>query len=96
MFKNIWDKFRNLFDDTEVKDIAEIRTTAMNRYHKLFSVVNNADSLAKLLSVRKEIRSFQQYLIENHEEYWGRNLVVGLNKCWVSRYEYWKRKTRGT
>ena len=95
MFKNIWDKIRNFFDNNNLKDIAEVRATAMNRYHKIFSVVNNANSLSKLLSARKEIRSFQQYLIENHEEYWGRNLVVGLNKFWVSRYEYWKRKTRG-
>jgi 3-methyladenine DNA glycosylase Tag len=95
MFKKFWDKLCNLFNDSNLKDIAEIRITATNRYHKIFSVINNANSLAKLLSVRKEIRSFQQYLIENHEEYWGRNLIIGLNKFWVSRYEYWKRKTRG-
>ena len=95
MFKKFWDTIRNLFDGNKLKDIAEIRATAMDRYHRIFSVVRKADSLSKLLSARKEIRSFQQYLIENHEEYWGRKLVIDLNKFWMSKYEYWKRKTRG-
>lgn len=95
MFKKIWDNIRDWFGDTRVKEIAEVRAFAKAEYHRLAVMVRSANSLAKLLVVRKEIREFQQYLITNQEEYWGRTLVIDLNKFWTAKYEYWKMKTRG-
>lgn len=68
---------------------------AMEEYRSTFEAIRSSQSLAALLDSRKKIRKFQQYLIENQIELWGRQLVVDLNRYWAVKYDYWKKKTRG-
>ncbi len=75
--------------------VSVLHKQAMEEYRDTFEAIRSSVSLAALLDSRKKIRKFQQYLIENKIEHWGRQLIIDLNRYWTVKYEYWKKKTRG-
>jgi hypothetical protein len=96
MLDKILDTIRNFFKDESPSISSSIRHKhAMEEYRDTFEAIRSSRSLAALLESRKRIRKFQQHLIENEIELWGRQLVVDLNKYWAVKYDYWKKKTRG-
>lgn len=94
MFKTIWDSIRNYFVPIERTSVATQRDISMEKYRTLANKISSARSLAQLLDTRKELRAFQQHLIEHNLELWGRQLVIDLNRFWTAKFEYWKKKTR--
>ena len=96
MLDRILDTIRNFFNEVSPSmDVSLLHKQAMEEYRSTFEAIRSSSSLAALLESRKRIRKFHQYLIENEIEYWGRQLVVDLNRYWTVKYEYWKKKTRG-
>ncbi len=96
MLDKILDKIRNFFNEVSPSiDVSLLHKQAMEEYRDTFEAIRNSRSLSSLLDSRKRIRKFQQYLIENQIESWGRQLVIDLNRYWTVKYEYWKKKTRG-
>lgn len=67
------------------------RQLLMNDYREVVAQIKEADTLAKLLEVKKVINEFQQNVIENKEYSWGKNYIVDLHRMWKIRYSQWKK-----
>ena len=67
------------------------RQLLMNDYREVVVQIKEADTLAKLLDVKKAINEFQQNVIENKEYGWGKNYIVDLHRMWKIRYSQWKK-----
>jgi len=67
------------------------RQLLMNDYREVVVQIKEADTLAKLLEVKKAINEFQQNVIENKEYGWGKNYIVDLHRMWKIRYSQWKK-----
>ena len=60
-------------------------------YRELVEDLRNANTLAKLLEVRKRIQEFQKNVIENNEYSWGKQYILDLYKMWKIKYHHWKK-----
>ena len=67
------------------------RQLLMNDYREVVVQLKEADTLAKLLDVKKTINEFQQNVIENKEYSWGKNHIVDLHRMWKIKYSQWKK-----
>ena len=67
------------------------RQLLMNDYREVVVQIKEADTLAKLLEVKKTINEFQQNVIENKEYSWGKNHIVDLHRMWKIKYNHWKK-----
>ena len=67
------------------------RQLLMNDYREVAVQIKEADTLAKLLEVKKAINEFQQNVIENKEYSWGKNHIVDLHRMWKIKYSQWKK-----
>lgn len=67
------------------------RQLLLNDYREVVTQLKEADTLAKLLEVRKHINQFQQNVIENKEYSWGKQYILDLHRMWKIKYYQWKK-----
>lgn len=91
MFKELWKRITDYVSPPPVL----YKENLVSEYKLVVKNLQIASSLAELLEVRKQIREFQQLLIQNKSELWGRSYMMDLTKLWNAKYKYWKRKARG-
>ncbi len=60
-------------------------------YRELIEGLRHADTLAKLLEMRKRIQEFQRNVIENNEYSWGKQYILDLHRMWKIKYHSWKK-----
>lgn len=68
------------------------RQLLINDYRELLVKIKQANTLVKLLEVRKDINEFQQNVIENKEYSWGKGFIVDLHRMWKIKYYHWKKR----
>lgn len=94
MLKKLWSRIQDLFSVDDADNQLLFKELIINEYKSVLYAVHNSTSLQQLLIARKRIRKFQQLLIENNLELWGRTYVTDLNKLWNAKFQYWKDKAR--
>lgn len=67
------------------------RQLLLNDYREVVTQLKEADTLAKLLEVRKHINEFQHNVIENKEYNWGKQYILDLHRMWKIKYYQWKK-----
>jgi hypothetical protein len=60
-------------------------------YRELVEDLRQANTLAKLLEMRKRIQEFQKNVIESNEYSWGKQHILDLYKIWKIKYHQWKK-----
>ncbi len=72
-------------------DAALRRQLLMDDYRDIVTQLKEANSLAKLLEVRKHINQFRQDVLEGKEYTWGKQLLIDLHRMWKIKYHQWKK-----
>ena len=93
MFKALWNRIRNWIETNDTSEVV-YKEFVLNEYKSVLYAIHRADNLNALLAARDRLRDFQQLLIENRVQYWGRQYVIDLTKLWNAKYKYWKNKVR--
>ena len=60
-------------------------------YRELVDDLRQANTLAKLLEMKKRIQEFQTNIIENQEYTWGKQYILDLHRMWKIKYHSWKK-----
>jgi hypothetical protein len=67
------------------------RQLLTNDLKEIVEDLRHANTLAKLLEMRKRIQEFQQNVIESNEYTWGKQHILDLYKVWKIKYHQWKK-----
>ena len=94
MWSKLWGRIRGWFAVQSDTGQLVFKELIISEYRSVLYAVHNARTLEQLLEARKRIRTFQQLLIDNRLEFWGRAYTVDLNKLWNVKFQYWKNKAR--
>jgi hypothetical protein len=94
MWKKLWGSICELFAPNHQHEQLLYKELIIGEYKSVLYAVQSARNLRELLDARNRIRAFQQLLIQNRLEFWGRIYIVDLNKLWNAKFEYWKNKAR--
>ena len=60
-------------------------------YREIAEDLRQANTLAKLLEMRKRIQEFQKNIIENSDYTWGKQYILDLHRMWKIKYHTWKK-----
>lgn len=93
MFKKLTDAIRTWFREPS-RPVVLTRDDLYAMYRRVHDVVRKAETLMEMLEARDQIRAFQQAVIQNQHEIWGRPYVVELHRVLRLKYSRWK-NTRG-
>jgi len=94
MLSQFWNRIRNFFTEAENSSTPVYKQLIVNEYNSVLYVIHRAHTLQQLIDARKRLRQFQQLLIENRLELWGRKHTTDLNTLWNAKFIYWKNKQR--
>lgn len=67
------------------------RKLISDEYRDIIEDLRQANTLAKLLEMRKRIQEFQNNVIESNEYSWGKQYILDLYKMWKIKYHHWKK-----
>jgi hypothetical protein len=95
MFKRLLDNVRKIFSQrSEVTGYEQAfrKQLIIEEYKTIHESLRKAKNLGQLLQLRKDIREFQQDVIENYDYSWAKPYLEDLNKLWKHQYRTWKKK----
>jgi hypothetical protein len=67
------------------------RKLISDEYREIAEDLRQANTLAKLLEMRKRIQEFQKNVIENSDYTWGKQYILDLHRMWKIKYHTWKK-----
>lgn len=89
MFKKLTDAIRTWFREPS-PPVVLTREDLYSMYRRVHDVVRKAETLMEMLQAREQIRAFQQAVIQNKQELWGRPYNVELHRVLRLKYSRWK------
>ena len=95
MFKRLLDNVRKIFSQrSEVTGYEQAfrKQLIIEEYKTIHESLRKAVNLGQLMQLRKDMREFQQDVIENHDYSWAKVYLEDLNKLWKHQYRTWKKQ----
>lgn len=89
MFKKLTDAIRTWFREPSGQ-VVLTRDDLYAMYRRVHDVVRKAETLMEMLEAREQIRAFQQVVIQNQQELWGRPYSMELHRVLRLKYSRWK------